>query len=301
MERKDVFLPAGIKVGNYGEGNTGVTVILAADGATAGASVRGGAPGTRETDLLRSEKAMQHVNAVVLSGGSAYGLGACGGVMEYLKDEGKGYKIGGKVVPIVPGAVIYDLNFVDYEYPKSDWGYRAAANAKDYVETGKVGAGTGATVGKIRGPQFSSAGGLGAATVNVMGVNVTAIMVVNAMGDVFGADGKVIAGAKGNDGEFIDTEKCILEGDFLKLMPPGANTTIGCIITDAALTKLECNKLAEVAHNGLARSIRPVHTDHDGDTLFVLSSGNKPVSEFTLLTVAAVEAVSRAIRNAVAV
>ncbi len=293
----DIVIPKGIKIGHWQDEYTGVTVILSEKGVVAGADVRGGAPGTRETDLLRPEKAVQKINAVVLSGGSAYGLSSCDGVMRYLREKGCGHKMGNKVVPIVSGAVIYDLNDKDYHIPDSESGYKACLNASENPLFGQVGVGKGATVGKIRGVKNSCKSGLGAYTVKVAGVTVTAVICVNALGDVVDKDGKIIAGAKGKDGKFINTLDCLLNNRFGTLL--FGNTTIGCILTNAKLDKLQANKIASVAHNGLAKSISPVHTDYDGDTLFCMATGKVPVLNLVLLQTAVVEAVENAVRAAV--
>lgn len=293
----EIIIPKGIKIGHSQDEYTGVTVILSEKGVVAGADVRGGAPGTRETDLLRPDKAVQKINAVVLSGGSAYGLSSCDGVMRYLKDKGCGHKMGNKVVPIVSGAVIYDLNDKDYHIPDSENGYEACLNASENPLFGQVGVGKGATVGKIRGIKNACKSGIGAYTVKVAGVTVTAIICVNALGDVIDKDGKILAGAKGKDGEFINTSDCLLNNRFGTLL--FGNTTIGCILTNAKLDKLQANKIASVAHNGLAKSISPVHTDYDGDTLFCMATGKVPVLNLVLLQTAAVEAVENAVRAAV--
>lgn len=293
----DILLPDGITIGHADNSVTGCTAILCKGGAVAGADVRGGAPGTRETDLLRNEKAMEKINAVVLTGGSAYGLESACGVMRYLREHGEGFAVGDKLVPIVPAAVLYDLNGPDYNYPDSAMGMAAAQNAQaKNIPFGKVGAGTGATVGKIRGLAYASQGGIGAYTVGTPDLFVTAVIAVNALGDV--ADyhtGKIVAGAHDNAGGFLDTVGCVLSGNFARLLY--GNTTIGCVITNAGLTKVQANKLASIAHNGLALSIRPVHTDHDGDTLFALSKGDAKC-EFSMLEVMAVEAVACAVVSA---
>ncbi len=293
-----VVIPGGFEVGHYEDEFTGVTVILAKKGARGGCDVRGGAPGTRETDLMRPEKMMDKVNAVVLSGGSAYGLAASVGVMEYLREQGAGYRTAGKIVPIVTQAVIFDLNQKEYHYPTAQYGVYACKNATKTPGFGNVGVGRGATVGKIRGIKNACKSGVGAATVKAGGAYVTAIVAVNAMGDVIDCStGKIIAGAKGKNG-FVDTEKCLVDGEYAKLLF-GTNTTIGCILTDAKLTKVQANKLASAAHNGLARAIRPVHTDYDGDTMFCLSRGAKPVLDLAILQAATVRATEQAIVNAV--
>lgn len=294
----EVRIPSGFKIGHYDDEYTGVTVILSESGATGGVDCRGGAPGTRETDLLHNEKMMQKVNAIVLSGGSAYGLASTCGVMEYLRQKGVGYKSLGKIVPIVCGAVLYDLNQKEYHYPTAEYGLKACQNASKTTVFGNIGAGRGATVGKIRGIKNACKSGIGAATEKVLGVTVTAIVAVNAMGDIVDDEGKIIAGAKGKNGEFIDTEKCLAEGDVLKLAF-GTNTTIGCILTDAKLDKVDVNRLASISHNGLARAIRPVHTMYDGDTMFCMASGKRPVANLAVLQSAVVRATERAIQNAV--
>lgn len=294
----EVRIPSGFKIGHYDDEYTGVTVILSESGATGGVDCRGGAPGTRETDLLHNEKMMQKVNAIVLSGGSAYGLASTCGVMEYLRQKGVGYKSLGKIVPIVCGAVLYDLNQKEYHYPTAEYGLKACQNASKTTVFGNIGAGRGATVGKIRGIKNACKSGIGAATEKVLGVTVTAIVAVNAMGDIVDDEGKIIAGAKGKNGEFIDTEKCLAEGDVLKLAF-GTNTTIGCILTDAKLDKVDVNRLASISHNGLARAIRPVHTMYDGDTMFCMASGKRPVANLAVLQSAVVRATQRAIQNAV--
>lgn len=297
---QDIIIPEGISVGHADNGKTGVTVILAPKGAVGGVDVRGGAPGTRETDLLRPEKTIQAVNAVVLSGGSAYGLEAGCGVMRYLRDRRIGHPMGDKVVPIVCQAVLYDLSGEGYVYPDIDMGIAACKNAERNAPLawGRTGAGTGATVGKILGEQAASRGGIGAATVAVMGTYVTAIVAVNACGDVVDPHtGAVVAGTRSPQGGFLSVKDLLLSGNFGALMH-GANTTIGCILTDAKLDKVGANKLAAIAHNGLARTIAPAHTDYDGDTLFALSCGDKTV-DFNLLGILAVEAVERAVLAAV--
>ncbi len=293
-----IVIPKGIKIGHCQDEYTGVTVILSEKGATAGVSVKGCAPGTRETDLLSPEKAVQKINAVVLTGGSAYGLASTVGVMDYLRDNGCGHKMPGKVVPIVCGAVLYDLNAKEYRYPDRDMGYAACENAENSPAFGQVGAGKGATVGKIRGMKHCDKSGIGATTVKVAGITVTAVVAVNAFGDVVDENGKIIAGAKGKNGEYIDTEKCLIDADLSKIVL-GTNTTIGCIITNAALDKVHANKLAEISHDGLARAVRPVHTDYDGDTMFCMSTGKIPVLNFVTLQSAAVVATEQAVRNAV--
>lgn len=298
MNRKFI-LPQGIKIGHADDGYTGVTCILT-DKAVGGVSVRGGAPGTRETDMLRADKSQGFVDAIVLSGGSAYGLEAACGVTEYLREKNIGFSVGDKVVPLVAQAILFDLNTPgEYHYPDKAMGRRAAENAKaSGIEFGSVGAGKGATVGKILGPTAASKSGIGGATLAFGDVIVSAVVAVNALGDVYDhRTGKVLAGAKMN-GALIDTEGVLLSGAFAAMMSPGTNTTIGCVITNAALDKTAVNKLAAASHDGLAMSIRPVHTDADGDTMFALACGDKKLDLSVLMALSA-EATALAIENAV--
>jgi len=326
----DFDLPKGITIGHAHNSHTGVTVILSKDRCVCGCEVRGGAPGTRETDLLNPVKMMDKVDAIALCGGSAYGLDAVGGIMDFLCKRRQGYEVKAfdKIVPIVPAAVIFDLIGAEYHYPNKEMGLSACQSACIVPAFGAVGVGKGATVGKIRGIKHASKGGIGAATVNIMGINVTAVVAVNAFGDIYDhVTDKIIAGARDNAGGFLDTNKTILNGQILRLLfgfkakdkksnkgnkdyvtedagavlaeYGGANTTIGCIITDAKLDKIQANKLASIGHNGLAKSIKPVHTDYDGDTLFCMATGRKKVLNFVFLQVAAVEAVAKAVAAAV--
>ncbi len=296
------LLPNGIRIGHADDDHTGVTCILA-DGAVGGVSVRGGAPGTRETDMLRPEKSQGHVDAVVLSGGSAYGLEAACGVTEFLRERRVGFTVGDKVVPLVAQAILFDLNTPgEYHYPDKKMGYAAAANAADTkIKFGRVGAGKGATVGKILGPQAACSGGIGGATVFFGDVFVSAVVAVNALGDVVDRkNGKILAGARTPNGDFLNTVDSITSGVLFNMLKiqPGTNTTIGCVMTNAALDKTQTNKLAAAAHDGLALSIRPVHTDADGDTIFALSKGCK-TSDLNILMTLAVEAVAQAVENSV--
>lgn len=298
----NILLPEGVKIGHAQDDYTGVTCILT-DYAVGGVSVRGGAPGTRETDLLRAEKSQGFINAIVLSGGSAYGLEAACGVMDYLRENNIGFKAGDKVVPLVAQAILYDLNTPgEYHYPDKSMGYAAARSAvADKVQFGNVGAGKGATVGKIMGPAGACKSGVGAATCSFGDVFVTAVIAVNALGDVVDHNtGKVFAGARLPNGAFLNTLQALTNGTLEQIMKmqSGTNTTIGCVITNAKLDKVGANKLAAVAHDGLAMSIRPVHTDADGDTLFALSKGDK-TADINIIMALAVEATARAVENAV--
>ncbi len=280
---------------------TGCTVFVTPKGAVGGCDVRGAAPGTRETDLLKPGNLVERVHAVVLTGGSAFGLEAASGVMDCLSERDIGLDVGVAKVPIVPSAVLFDLPLGGFAYPHKDAGYEACAEAlegrKD-VTWGRVGAGTGATVGKCLGMAHCMPGGIGYGRIELPGgVTVLAFAAVNALGDVVNADGSILAGARLDDGSFADAQKLILEG-LLSRPRPGTNTTIGLVVTDAALDKAQANRLATLAHDGYARAIRPVHTQNDGDTIFALSCGEKQADFMTVCTAAA-EAMARAIRHAV--
>jgi L-aminopeptidase/D-esterase-like protein len=280
----------GLKVGHYTltERPTGCTVLLCEAGATAGVDVRGSAPGTRETDLLSPTNAVQTVNAILLSGGSAYGLDAAAGVMRWLEENHAGYKIGRLgtvlgVVPIVPAAILMDLGVGDFKIrPNAESGYKACVAASTApVAEGNVGAGAGATVGKMFGPQFAMKAGLGTASVRIAdtGLVVGALVAVNSVGDVVHPQsGKVVAGARSEDGRgFRDTMAAILDG-YRVVAEPAANTCIGIVATNAAFTKTQMTKIAQMAHDGYARAINPVHTMADGDTIFAVSTGTSPVA-----------------------
>ena len=305
------LLPDGIKIGHADDDYTGVTCILA-NGAVGGVSVRGGAPGTRETDMLRADKSQGTVDAIVLSGGSAYGLEASCGVVDFLREKGIGFAAGDKIVPLVAQAILFDLNTPgEYHYPDKAMGYRAAKNAvSDGIKFGKVGAGKGATVGKILGPMCAMQSGIGGATLTFDDIFVTAVVAVNAVGDVYDhRTGKVIAGARTPNGVFLNTVESLTNGVIAAQMKAaamaamkdgsGKNTTIGCVMTNAKLDKTDTNKLAAISHDGFAMSIRPVHTDADGDTMFALSKGDK-ATDFSIVAALAAEATAFAIENAVA-
>ncbi len=283
------------------EGRTGCTVVIFPEGAVAGVDVRGAAPGTRETDLLRPGNMVRHAHAILLTGGSAFGLDAASGVMRWLEEKGIGFETGAARVPIVPAAVLYDLAVGDAKArPDGAMGYAACcAAASEPLEQGPVGAGTGATVGKALGFELSSPGGVGTASIRLAsGVTVAAVIAVNALGDVVDyRTNEILAGIRLPGGGFGSTQDLLVSGSAPG-QQPGANTTIGVIATDAALTKEQANRLASVAHDGLAWSIRPVHTTMDGDTLFAASYGDKE-AEFLSLCAAAVEVVARAVGNAV--
>ena len=285
----DIF---GIEAGSAHnrEAGTGVTVVLARQGAVCGVDVRGSAPGTRETALLGQAKLVDTVHAVMLAGGSAYGLDAAAGVMQYLEEQDCGLDTGVCKVPIVPAAVIYDLAYKNAKIrPDKEMGYAACIDAGKKVLQGSAGAGAGATVGKALGMENSEKGGLGAACIRLAGgASVGALIVVNAVGDVV-ENGRIIAGATAN-GRHADTTKMMLSGvDMTSCL----NTTIGVVATDAVLTKDTASKLAQAAHNGLALSISPSHTMQDGDTVFALGT-QRIEADINSLIVACVEAVRRA-------
>jgi len=296
----------GIEVGHCTDARrpTGCTVVLARGGAVGGVDVRGAAPGTRETDLLEPGNLVSTVHAILLSGGSAWGLDAATGVMRWLEAQGLGLNVGPALVPIVPGAVLFDLHVGDASIrPGTEAGYQACeAASRAPPAEGNVGAGTGATVGKMFGMPFAMKGGIGTASVTLDGVTVGALIACNALGDVVDPDtGALIAGARTADGTGLrDTRRALLRGEPPLPILAGTNTTIGVIATDAPLTKTQAQRLALMGHDGLARSINPVHTLSDGDTLFALGTGLAGKSPGMLvLGVMAAEAVARATVRAV--
>lgn len=279
---------------------TGCTVILCGHGAVAGVDVRGAAPGTRETDLLRPTQMVDRVHAVVLAGGSAFGLAAADGVMRYLEERDIGFDTGTVRVPIVPAAVLFDLPLGDARIrPTAEMGYRACeAASAGAVEEGSVGAGTGATVGKILGSLSAMKGGIGSWSLTLPGgIVVGALVAVNAFGDVRDDQtGRILAGARDpGTGAFMDSIQAVLGAD----VPPAfGHTTLGVVATNAHLSKAEATRLAQVAHDGLARTIWPVHTQFDGDVIFSLSLGDNS-ADMLPLGVAAVETVAIAVKRAV--
>ena len=297
----------GLEVGQFTDPRrpTGCSVVIARTGAVGGVDVRGAAPGTRETDLLDPANLVGVVHAVLLTGGSAWGLDAAGGVMRWLEEEGVGLYVGsapGQVVPIVPAAVLFDLHLGDARIrPDAAAGYAACQAAGDEIAQGNAGAGAGATVGKLFGMPYAMKGGIGTASVTLEGVTVGALIAVNALGDVVDpATGQPIAGARTEDGQQLrGSVAAALAGDKPLALLAGANTTIGVVATDAPLTKAQCQRLAGAGHDGLARAIRPVHTMSDGDTLFALSTGMAGALDFNVLCTMAGEAVARACVNAV--
>jgi L-aminopeptidase/D-esterase-like protein len=297
---------AGIEVGHFTDTRrpTGCTVILAREGAVAGVDVRGAAPGTRETDLLSPTNLVERVHAVLLAGGSAWGLDAATGVMRWLEEQGIGMTVGPGRIPIVPAAVLFDLYLGDTSVrPDAQAGHAACAAASRAAPAeGNVGAGAGAVVGKIFGADRAMKGGIGSASVTANGVTLGAIVACNALGDVIDPNtGRIIAGARTADGgALLDSRRALLAGEPPKKLVPGTNTTIGVIATDAVLTKAQASRLATVGHDGFARSINPAHTMLDGDALFALGTGASGKSaEMMMLATMAAEAVAIAVTRAV--
>lgn len=295
---------AGLSVGHHTLSTraTGCTVVLCPEGAACGVDVRGGAPGTRETDLLKSENTVDRVHAVLLTGGSAFGLDAAGGVMRWLDERGFGLAVGPARVPIVPAAVLFDLWHGDPAIrPDASAGYAACeAASTEPPALGAVGAGAGARVGKLWGIARAMPGGIGSASVSAAGITVSALVACNAIGDVIDSDGSVLAGARSADGAALMYSAAALTGPE----PPqrviaGTATTIGIVATDAVLTKTQANQLARLAHHGLSRAVNPL-TVHDGDTLFAIATGRAGRgADLSLLGALAAQAVAEAIRAGV--
>ena len=299
----------GIRVGHFtlAERPTGCTVILADSvGVVAGVSQRGGAPGTRDISLLDPANAIERIHAITLSGGSSFGLGAADGVVRYLEERGIGVRFGGSVIPIVPAAIIFDLRVGDGRIrPAADCGYRAAAAATaGAVHEGNVGAGRGATVGKLGGANRSPMkGGVGTASIRTPdGLVVGALVVVNAVGDVIDpTTGRIVAGTRNADGSLADARTVLRGGASIAGPAPGENTTIGVVATNARLTKAQMERVAMMADDGLARAINPVHTMSDGDTMFSLATGQwDGPADVSRIGALAAEVVAEAIVRAVA-
>ena len=302
--------PAGFRIGHWSDsqGRTGCTVVIAPDGARGGVDVRGGGPGTRETDVIGPLAGTDRVTAVMLAGGSAYGLSAADGAMRWLEEQGIGYPTPAGVVPIVPAAIVYDLAEGDPEArPDADAGYAACEPAREGVpERGQVGAGSGTAASKIFGREHAVPSGVGySAARGIGGITVAALAVANPFGDVIGADGEPLEVARSTDGSARRTAEAIAAmtepPDPFKVQP--GNTTLVCLMTDAPLDKAGCARVARAAAAGVARAVEPVFTDVDGDVVFCLASGDGDQADrFTVLqtqTIAAQE-VAEAIRDAVA-
>lgn len=290
-----------LRVGHYTdlENGTGCTVVLCPpEGAGAGVDVRGPAPGTRETDLLRPGHLVERVHAILLTGGSAFGLDAASGVMRYLEEHNIGFDTRVARVPIVPAAVLFDLAVGNPRVrPNADNGYRACLDANaNPVAQGNIGAGTGATIGKLRGLEGAMKGGIGSYALRLPGtVIVGALVAVNALGDVIDSrSGKIIAGARDEKGDWLNSANSIKGIAAPQSFRELENTTIGVIATNARLTKEQANLVAMMAHDGIARAISPAHTLFDGDTLFVLSVGDKD-ADINAIGQAAAEVVAESI------
>lgn len=297
---------AGIEVGHFTDSRrpTGCTVVLARDGAVAGVDVRGAAPGTRETDLLAPTNLVDQVHGILLAGGSAWGLDAATGVVRWLEEQGAGLDVRFARLPIVPAAVLFDLVIGDARIrPDAPAGYAACeAASKRAPAEGNVGAGAGAAVGKIFGIDRAMKGGIGTASITVDGVTVGAIIACNALGDVVDPDtGRPIAGARTKNGKsLVDSRRAIIKGDAPNPILKGSNTTIGVIATDAPITKAQASRLATMAQDGLARTINPVHTMSDGDTLFAIGTGRAKKSPgMMVLGTLAAEVTARAVVRAI--
>jgi L-aminopeptidase/D-esterase-like protein len=295
---------AGVRVGHWtdAEAGTGCTVVIPPEGTVGGVEVRGGGPATRDTDLLGPLASVQDVTALVLGGGSAFGLEAATGVQRWCEERGIGHDTGEVRVPVVPAACIYDLGVTgNARRPGAPEGYAACqAAAAGPHATGSVGAGTGATVGKLRGRDGWCKGGLGAASRRLWdGTAVAALAVVNAWGDVLGEDGRVLAGAFDPAEGFLEAWRRVIEAppEHPRLAAPGS-TTLACVVTDARLSKAEAGIVARMAQAGVARAVSPVHTPFDGDAVFCLATCARPASAFAC-GVAAAEAVAGAVRDAV--
>jgi L-aminopeptidase/D-esterase-like protein len=292
----------GLRIGHWTGRRTGCTVILAPpEGAVAGIDVRGGAPAAYNTELLRPANLVQRVNAIVLSGGSAFGLETSGGAVRWLREQGVGFLYGGSYVPIVCGGGIFDLGVAEGPPPNAESGYQAcqAASASE-DRRGLIGAGAGATVGKALGREGAMWGGLGMASTTAGGTVVAALAVVNAFGDVVDRAGRLIAGARSAHGEFADALRLIASDGLLRHTGP-SNTTLAIVATTAALDREGAIKVAQMAHDGMARAIRPVHTMVDGDMVFCLAvPGPEPgTADLSALGAMAAEALEDAIIDAV--
>ncbi|WP_117169417.1 P1 family peptidase [Paraliobacillus sediminis] len=282
---------------------TGCTVIISENGAIAGVDVRGGSPGTRETDLLKSENIVDQVHAVFLSGGSAYGLDVGTGVMRYLEEREIGFDVQVAKVPIVPGAILFDLAIGEANIrPDAAMGYQACLNSENTQDLlqGNSGAGMGATVGKCLGPSYSMKGGIGTYAVQIGDLKIGAIIAVNSFGDIIDPrTNEILAGVFDREkGIYLNTEKQLLNQLEKATNRFSSNTTIGTILTNAKATKAEMNKIASIAHDGMARTMRPSHTLVDGDTLFAMTSNQVKV-DLNIVGMLAVEVVEQAIIRAV--
>jgi L-aminopeptidase/D-esterase-like protein len=290
----------GIKVGHYTDETniTGCTVILCPPNTMASCDVRGSSPGSRELALLAPDKQMQEIHAILLSGGSAFGLGAANGVMKYLVDHNIGYNTPWAIVPIVPSAIIFDLNIGSATvFPTQENAYHACTVASEKFEQGSVGAGTGAVIGKWSGFPNAMKGGIGSASVNIGNVVVGALAVVNSVGDVVDKNGSIIAGARA-DGIFLGESQRLQYFNNEQLLTRNTNTTLVVVATNARFNKIDTHRIAQRAHDGMSRAIIPCHTTFDGDVTFALSCGDTK-APIDLVAEMGAEATSTAIRNAI--
>ncbi|WP_419535194.1 P1 family peptidase [Endozoicomonas sp.] len=292
----------GLAVGHASdpEGLTGVTVLRFDQGVTAGVDVRGAAPGTRETELLRPENLVNSVHAIVLSGGSALGLESMNGVSRCLEEHGIGFQTDFVTIPIVTGAILFDQSVGDASArPSEQMGYEATRLAcHQIIEEGNVGAGTGASIGKVAGFDRATKSGIGCYAMRLRcGVIVGAVVAVNAWGDVVVGE-KLLAGTRSEDGkQFVSGMDLLMDEQSVQALP-GANTTIGVVVTNAKLTKAQALKVAQMGHDGVSRAIRPAHTMYDGDTLFCAATGEVD-ADVNILGVLGAEAVEKAVHRAV--
>ncbi len=304
MKKNNFYDIGNIKLGhaqNF-EAATGCTVLICEDGAVAGVDVRGGAPGTRETDLLNPVNLVEKVHAIFLSGGSAFGLDAAAGVAKYLEENGIGFDVGVTNVPIVPAAVLFDLSIGDHRVrPDSAMGYEACLNAiTDESQQGNIGVGTGCTVGKITGMERAMKGGFGMASFQQGDLKVGAMVAVNCLGDVIdpSTNNKIAGLLNPEKITFLDTEEYMLNQIKSDSNVFSGNTTIGAVITNVKLTKAQATKLSSMTHDAFARCIRPSHTMFDGDTIFALSVGELEV-DLTTVGIIANHVMEKAIINAI--
>lgn len=306
MTNETLTAVKGIRVGHstHLEGGTGCTVILCPPGTVGGVDQRGGAPGTRETDLLRPAHHVEIVNAILLSGGSAFGLAAADGVVRYLEERGLGYKSGtGYTVPIVPAAILFDLSVGKQGIrPDAAMGYAACLDASDRpVEQGSVGAGTGCRVGAMYGNERATKGGIGSACLRIDDeLLVAALVAVNAVGDVLDEQGQILAGLRteADSSQFVGMLDALRPVARAAQPPSRDNTVIGVVATNARLSKDHINKVAQMANSGVARAINPAHTMFDGDTMFAVATGEIPAN-VSVIGAFAAEAVAQAIRSGV--
>ena len=304
MNNASLTAVPGIRVGHYTDFDaaTGCTVVLCPPKTVGAVDVRGGAPGTRETDALSAHNLVSEVTAIVLSGGSAFGLATADGVMRWHVERGMGYRSrAGGLVPIVPAAILYDLSIGRADvYPDAESGYQACQNAASgEVPRGSVGAGTGASIGGLRGVDRRTKGGIGSAAITLPGgLIVAALMAVNALGNVIDADGSTLGGLRAADGIGFESSLEALADISAASSSAGSNTVIGVVATNARLDKVAATKVAQMAHDGIARAVQPAHTMYDGDTIFALATGEVE-SHASLVGAYAAEVTAAAIRDAI--